>query len=51
VSAKLIKSVKKADHRTKPDVRKRKKVVLGQKKKREDENQGIEVNTYEAGDF
>jgi hypothetical protein len=52
VSAKLIKKhVKKADHRTKPDVKKRRKVVRGQKKKREDKNQGTEVNTYEAGTF
>ena len=45
------KHVKKADHRAKPDVKKRRKVVHGQKKKKEDKNQETEVNTYEAGTF
>ena len=45
------KRVKKADHRAKPDVKKRRKVVRGQKKKREDKNQETEGNTYEAGAF
>jgi hypothetical protein len=42
--------VKKADHRAKPDVKKKRKVVHGHlyKKKREDKNQGTEGNTYEA---
>ena len=45
------KRVKKADHRAKPDVKKRRKVVRGLKKKREDKNQETEANTYEAGAF
>jgi hypothetical protein len=46
------KRVKKADHCANPDVRKRRrKVVRGQKKKREDKNQETEVNSYEAGTF
>lgn len=45
------KRVKKADHWAKPDVKKRRQVVRGQKKKREDKNQETEGNTYEAGAF
>ena len=45
------KHVKKADHRAKPDIKKRRKVVHSQKKKREDKNQETEGNTYEAGAF
>ena len=45
------KRAKKADHRAKPGVKKSRKVVRGQKKKREDKNQETEGNTYKAGAF
>jgi hypothetical protein len=53
VTARLIKSVRRKQiiELIKPDVRKRRKVVRGQKKKREDKNQETEGNTYEAGAF
>jgi len=45
------KRVKKADHRHNPEIKKRRKVLRGQKKKKEDKTQEKEGNTYEAGAF
>jgi hypothetical protein len=43
--------VAKADHRTKAVVKKQRKVLCGQKKKKEDKTKEKEGNTYEAGAF
>ena len=45
------KCVKKANHQATPEVKKRRKVPRGQKKKTEDKNKEVEGNTYEAGAF
>ena len=45
------KPVKKANHQATPEVKKRRKVLRGQKKKKEDKNKEVEGNTYEAGAF
>ena len=43
--------VKKAEHRNTPEVKKRRKILRGQKKKKEDKNKEKEGTTYEAGAF
>ena len=43
--------VKKAGHRNTPEVKKRRKILRGQKKKKADKNKEKEGNTYEAGAF
>lgn len=43
--------VAKADHRKKAEVKKRRKVLRGQKKKKEDKTKEKEGNTYEAGAY
>lgn len=43
--------VKKAEHRNTPEVKKRRKILRGQKKKKADKNKEKEGTTYEAGAF
>lgn len=43
--------VKKAKHQATAAVKKRRKVLRGQKKKKEDKNKEVEGNTHEAGAF
>ena len=45
------KRVKKANHQATPEVKKRRKVLRGQKKKKDEKNKEVEGNTYEAGAF
>jgi hypothetical protein len=43
--------VKKAEHRNTPAIRKRRKILRGQKKKKDDKNKETEGITYEPGAF
>ena len=43
--------VKKAEQRNTPAIRKRRKILRGQKKKKDDKNKETEGTTYEAGAF
>ena len=45
------KRIKNADHRATPEAKKRRKVLRGQKKKKEDQNKEAEGKTYETGAF
>ena len=45
------KRIKKAHYRATPEVKKKRKVLRGHKKKKEDKNKEVEGNTYEAGAF
>jgi hypothetical protein len=46
-----MRQVKKADHRNTPSVKKRRKILRGQKKKKEDNTKEKESTTYKAGAF
>lgn len=43
--------IKKAEHRNTPEVKKRRKILRGLKKKQEDKNKEKEGTTYESGAF
>ena len=45
------KRVKKTDHRAMPEAKKRRKVLQGHRKKKEDQNKEAEAEAYEAGAF